>query len=112
MRRDGFTYITPNEPSAIGGGELLTQPIRWVSGDLYLNADCLHTHHETAESRSGAASAVRVGVLVDGKEVAGFSAVDCTPFVGNATRGVVQWAGGAGMGALVGKTVEVSVMIR
>eukprot|EP01047_Picozoa_sp_COSAG01_P022737 COSAG01_NODE_1361_length_10566_cov_2.658674_3_plen_104_part_00 len=40
LRWDGFVYVEAASPSKVAGAWLTTVPVAWVTGELYVNADC------------------------------------------------------------------------
>ena len=72
----GFTYI-----SAEREGLVWTKSLRWLGGELYLNAEA------NATSADGEVS---VAVLTaDGRERPGYGAADAVAFQGNSTNSVI-----------------------
>lgn len=89
LRRDGFASMRPRFP----GAALLTRPVRFSGRRLFVNANT-------------AGSTLRAEVIgADGKPIAGFSAADCLPFLGNRTCVEIRWSA-ADLGTLRGQPVR------
>ena len=101
LRRDGFASMdwTPDtahvrrvQPEA-QGGMLVTRPVTFSGGHLFVNAD----------TRGGE---LRVQVLDrQGRDVAPFTAAQCQPIRGDSTRHMVEWTGAA-LQQLAGREVR------
>ena len=89
LRRDGFAGMV-----ADGRGELLTKPLTFDGGHLFVNAEC----------RFGSLSAEVVGL--DGRPARGFTRADCTAFArGDSTKTELVFAGGS-LSQFAGKPVR------
>ena len=89
LRRDGFAGMV-----ADGRGELLTKPLVFDGGHLFVNADC----------RFGSVAAEVVGE--DGQPVKGFTRAECTALARkDSTKSEIVFAGGS-LSALAGKPVR------
>ena len=89
LRRDGFAGMV-----ADGKGELLTKPLAFDGGHLFVNAEC----------RFGSLAAEVVGE--DGQPVRGFTRADCTAFArGDSTKTELVFAGGS-LSQFAGKPVR------
>ena len=89
LRRDGFAGMV-----ADGRGDLLTKPLVFDGGHLFVNAEC----------RFGSLAAEVVGE--DGQPVRGFTRADCTALARkDSTKAELVFAGGS-LSALAGKSVR------
>jgi hypothetical protein len=89
LRRDGFAGMV-----ADGRGELLTKPLVFDGGHLFVNAEC----------RFGSLAAEVVGE--DGQPVKGFTRADCTALTRkDTTKAELVFAGGS-LSAFAGKPVR------
>ena len=89
LRRDGFAGMV-----ADGRGELLSKPLAFDGGHLFVNAEC----------RFGSLAAEIVGE--DGQPVKGFARADCTALARkDSTKAELVFAGGP-LSALAGKLVR------
>ena len=95
LRRDGFAGMV-----ADGKGELLTKPLVFDGGHLFVNAEC----------RFGSLAAEVVGD--DGQPVKGFTRADCATFArGDSTKAELVFAGGS-LSALAGKPVRLRFFLH
>ena len=107
LRRDGFVFITAKRQ-----GSVRTRPLRWLGGNLLLNAECNAT-----EGHDGRVGELRIAVLnATGPpsawtELPGFGDADAIPFRGNATAATTRWTTGANISHLTGQTVAFSVTL-
>lgn len=89
LRRDGFASMRSRFP----GAALLTRPVRFSGGRLFVNANT-------------AGSELRAEIVgPDGKAIAGFGMADCVPFLGNSTCTEIRWKA-ADLSTLRGQTVR------
>ncbi len=96
LRRDGFASMEAGERE----GQLLTRPVRFAGGKLFVNAD----------SRRGS---LRVEVVdAAGHVVRGFSKRGCVPVAEDGTLIPVKWKSGGDLSALAGKTVRFRFWLR
>jgi hypothetical protein len=97
LRLDGFVSI--NGP--MGGGELITRPIRFSGPDLRLNV------------ATSAAGALRVELQQpDGQPIPGFTLADCQPVFGDTVDRLVRWKNGAKVGTLQGQPVRLRFELK
>ena len=95
LRRDGFAGMV-----ADGRGELLTKPLVFNGGHLFVNAEC----------RFGSLAAEVVGE--DGLPVKGFTRADCQALArGDSTKAELVFAGGP-LSALAGKPVRLRFFLH
>ena len=91
IRMDGF--VSAQAP--FSGGKLLTKPFKFDGSQLEMNFS------------SSAAGTVRVELQDSaGKPIPGFTLADCNDQFGDELERVVSWKGGADVGSLAGKTVQ------
>jgi hypothetical protein len=96
-RQDGFVSIR----AGFDGGEIITPPLTFEGERLTINA------------ATSAAGEVRVEIQrPDGTPHTGYSLAEAQPFYGDALDHVVQWQGGANIGALAGQTVRLRFALR
>lgn len=89
LRRDGFASLSADRD----GGTLLTRPLRFSGGHLFVNL----------KAPSGR---LRVAVLdQSGAPLPGFGPADCTPLTGDSTKLAVSWPG-ADLASLSGQPVR------
>jgi hypothetical protein len=94
LRRDGFTYLSVAKVGA--AGTAVTWAVRWLSGELALNADCAMPGNNS----------VTVSVVDSrGIELPGYGRSEAVRFAGNSTAHAVTWQSGAGMASLSGRDV-------
>jgi hypothetical protein len=102
LRRDGFTSMDwlPYEAKVMrrgakaNGGSLVTRPVRFSGGYLFVNAD----------TRQGE---LTVEVLdQQGRVLPGFGKAQCTPVRGDGTRLPVSWSSGSTLASLAGEAVR------
>jgi hypothetical protein len=109
LRRDGFasmdwlpedTRVRRRVDDPSGAGVLITRPIRFSGGHLFVNADL-----DGGE--------LRIEVLdQSGRTISAFSREACVPITGNATRMAVTWRQAA-LASIAGQTVRLRfVMTR
>jgi hypothetical protein len=97
QRLDGFV----SADAAYGGGELVTVPVEFEGARLELNVD------------TGALGSARVEVLdAAGRPIAGFTAADCDPIIGNSVARRVTWKGSPDVAALAGRPVSLRFAMR
>lgn len=95
LRRDGFAGMV-----ADGRGEIVTKPLVFDGGHLFVNAEC----------RFGSVAAEILGG--DGKPLRGFSADDCDPFRhADSTKTELRFAGGS-LAALAGRPVRFRFLLH
>ena len=95
LRRDGFAGMV-----ADGRGELLTKPLVFDGGHLFVNAEC----------RFGSLAAEVVGE--DGLPVKGFTRADCQALArGDSTKAELVFAGGP-LSALAGKPMRLRFFLH
>ena len=95
LRRDGFAGMV-----ADGDGEIVTKPLIFSGGHLFVNAEC----------RFGSLAAEILDE--DGKPLPGFSAADCTPFRhADSTKAELRFAGGD-LAALAGRPVRFRFLLH
>ena len=102
LRRDGFASMDwlPDQAPVMRrgaretGGGLVTRPVRFTGGHLFVNAE--------AEG-----DGLRVEVLdSDGRVIPSFSKDACVPIRGNGTKLPVSWTNGASLSSLAGDSVR------
>lgn len=97
LRLDGFVSVS----APMGGGELVTKPLRFAGKVLELNFS------------SSAAGGIRVEIQdSEGKAIPGFTLDDCPPVFGDSLERVVTWKGGPDLPALAGKAVRLRVELK
>jgi len=97
LRTDGFVSV--NAPYA--GGELLTRPLKFTGGRLEINC------------ATSAAGSIRVEIRnARNKPIAGYSARDAVPIIGDEIQRVAAWKGGADVGELAGKPVRLRFVMQ
>ena len=95
LRRDGFAGMV-----ADGDGEIVTKPLVFGGGHLFVNAEC----------RFGSVCAEILGD--DGKAVLGFARADCAAFAhGDATKTELAFKGGD-LSALAGRPVRFRFLLH
>lgn len=95
LRRDGFAGMV-----ADGRGEIVTKPLVFDGGHLFVNAEC----------RFGSVSAEILGE--DGRPVPGFTACDCASFrQADSTKTELRFAGGS-LAALSGHPVRIRFILE
>eukprot|EP00947_MAST-08B_sp_MAST-8B-sp1_P004151 g4151.t1 len=141
LRRDGFAYVRAAPAAAAGSGSdeekagesggapaggaapfatFATKQMRWVGGELRINADCAAGPNPARspavaadvdnDSKASPGAAVTVAVLgSDGEEIAGYEMAAASPMTTNSTNATATWRGGAEMAALAGRTVALQV---
>jgi hypothetical protein len=99
LRRDGFASVTDEWPAGVpreirgDRSSLVTRPLKFRGGNMFLNAE--------------ASGEIRVEILdASGKVIAPYSAAQCEPVRGDATKHRVRWQGAPGIGDLAGQTVR------
>lgn len=96
LRRDGFASLEP----VSGAGQLLTRPLRFSGGHLFVNCD----------ARGGE---LRVDVVQsNGQTVPGFTQFDCQPVHSDSTRTEVRWRDGRDLAALAGQPIRFRFHLR
>ena len=100
LRLDGFVYLTTTHKNS--KAILTTQTIKWVGGDLLINADAMRSP----------LSSIAVGVVdgKTGKAVPGYGLNDAKAFRGNSTAHAWVWSRG-NMSAFIGTDVAINVRI-
>jgi hypothetical protein len=97
LRLDGFVSAS----AGLGGGELLTRPLRFSGGRLRLNF------------ATSAVGLVQVELQKpDGGPLPGFAAADCDEVFGDTVDRAVSWRGSEDVSTLVGKPVRVRFVLR
>ncbi len=97
IRLDGFVSAR----AGYEGGELVTKPIRFAGRELEINYE------------SSAAGELRFELQdSSGKVIPGFELESCLPIFGNEIERVVEWANGADVSRLAGRTVRMRVALR
>lgn len=97
MRLDGFASLH----AGYAGGEMLTRPFTFSGARLRINF------------ATSAAGGIRIEMQdPGGKAIQGFALEDCQEQIGNEIAREVAWKGGAGIGALAGKTVRMRVALK
>lgn len=99
LRRDGFASLTDQWPAGVpreirgDRSSVVTRPLRFRGAHLFVNAD--------------AAGDIRVEVLdASGKVIAPFTAAQCEPVRGDATKHRVRWQSAPRLGDLNGQAVR------
>ena len=113
LRVDGFCSLQGSEQ----GGWLVTPPVRWVKGELHLNADPRRDITAHPDYRGGE---VRVEVRdVRGRPLAGYRFDDCVPITRNTAHRTndeavlpVEWKSRKKMAALAGRHVRLAFRLR
>lgn len=96
-RVDGFASLH----AGYRGGEAVTHPLTFRGGQLLLNYS------------TSVVGEVRVGVLTEaGQPVAGLSAADCHPMIGNCIEQAVRWRDDAKPGLVEGRPVRLQFQLR
>jgi hypothetical protein len=97
LRLDGFVSLQ----APMGGGELVTKPVRFTGRQLQLNFS------------TSAAGSVRVELQDEtGRPLPGFSLEDCPPLFGDSVERPVSWRSGTDVGALAGQVVRLRVVLQ
>jgi len=98
LRLDGF--VSAHAPLA--GGEIITKPIRFDSGNLQLNCE------------TSGAGGVQVEIQeVDGKPIDGYALAECPPIFCDRLAQVVRWnRPGGDVRPLVGKPVRLRFVLK
>lgn len=97
LRLDGFVSVN----AGWGGGELVTHPLRFTGGRLYLNF------------ATSAAGVVRVEMQnTAGQPIAGFSEGDCDEIFGDAVERPVSWKDSTNVSKLAGSTVRLRFVLK
>ena len=95
LRRDGFASLEPRH----AGGFLLTRPLLFHGDRLFVNANT-------------AGAPLRAAILEpDGQPVAGLTAEDCLPLVGNSTCIELRWKEPAALAAVRGRPVRLRLTL-
>jgi len=97
LRLDGFVSVN----AGYSGGELVTRPVRFEGGRLYLNF------------ATSAAGVVRVELQnPDGQPLPGFSAADCDEVFGDTVDRTVSWKDSADISRLAGTPVKLRFVLK
>ena len=105
IRPDGFCSLDATSP-----GYALTRPFTWNGSRLQVNAATAVPAPAAGDPGSGS-----VAVQLEdenGQAIPGFSAQECTPFVGDATVAVLDWRGRNDLSHLVGRTVRLRILLE
>ena len=109
MRLDGFVSIDGYEPS----GALTTKPLVFEGDRIAVNARAPEKAHRDVRNAPTPYGALKVELLTDkGDLLAGYSADDCDPFVGDDLRHTVTWNGNGDLGRLSGRPVRARFHLR
>jgi len=102
IRRDGFCSISAGPTE----GELVTKPLCWPGGCLWVNASmCRRPHVDRGE--------LRVEILDEGENVApGFGCQDATPLCGNLNYALCAWGDKCDLSDLEGRTIRLRFLMR
>ncbi|NPV47145.1 MAG: hypothetical protein HPY69_09295 [Armatimonadetes bacterium] len=97
LRIDGFAAVQ----AGYGGGEMVTQPLRFSGSRLVLNY------------ATSAAGEVRVELQdAAGQPLPGFALEECAPIVGDEIEREVAWRGGPDVAALAGQVVRLRFALK
>lgn len=97
MRMDGFSSL--NAP--FKGGAMKTKMFTFTGKELEINYS------------TSAVGEIRMALQdANGKDIPGFSMLDCAELVGNETERIVTWNGSADLSKLAGKPVRLHVYLK
>ena len=96
LRRDGFVSL-----DAARMGEIVTRPLVFEGDHMVLNVSCEPDGYAAVE-------------LLDdsGRPVPGYTRQDCDRITGDSVSEVVSWRGQADVSRLVGRPVQVRIVLR
>jgi len=102
LRRDGFCSIDAGPAE----GELVTRPLEWPGGALWVNANMRPRCHVDA-------GALRVEVLDEAENVLpGYSREDAVPLAGDLNYGECSWGERRDLCHLKGKRIRLRFLLR
>jgi hypothetical protein len=97
MRLDGFSALN----ASYKGGAMITKPFKFSGKELEINF------------ATSAVGEIRIAVQDEnGKDIPGFSMLDCEELIGNETAHTVSWNGNPDLSRLMSKPVRLHIYLK